>query len=44
MKFAKDSELCLAQSFEKYLSRIHAGTDILFTDNDALWYRTVLKL
>lgn len=50
MKFTKDSELCLDQSFEKkYVSRIHAGKDILSTNNDALsdsvkttikfWYR-----
>lgn len=45
MKFTKDSELCLDQSFEKkYVSRIHAGKDILSTNNDALLYRTVLKL
>lgn len=30
--------------WKKYLSRIHAGRDIPFTNNDALWYRTVLKL
>lgn len=30
--------------WKKYLSRIHAGKDILFTTNDALWYRTVIKL
>lgn len=30
--------------WKQCLSRIHAGRDILFTNNDALLYRTVLKL
>ena len=42
----EDSVLCTVKSFEKYLSKRHAGTDRLFlhsknnfSDNDPMWYR-----
>lgn len=41
--YATDSELCPVQSFEKYLSKRHAGTfpalQNIFSDNEAVWYR-----
>lgn len=44
--YATNSELCPVQSFEKYLSKRHAGTDRLFlhsknifSDDEAVWYR-----
>ena len=44
--YATDSVLCPVKSFEKYLSKRHAGTDRLFlhsknnfSDNDPVWYR-----
>ena len=42
----EDSVLCPVKSFEKYLSKRHAGNDRLFlyskknsSDNDPVWYR-----